>query len=79
MKSKIVAKHWFTQGAAPHTFGVVVCHDDITGQRKAYIGSGLGIDEEDDAIHIQEYGAKINSEMLRLIADQIENLSRGEA
>lgn len=62
--SKIVNKWWFSTGYG-QTIGIVKCHDDITNQDKFYIGRGYGIDEDMDAEHIKDHGAKFLPDIIK--------------
>jgi len=55
---KIIDAMWFTQMASTGTIGLVVVEDEITGERKSYIGSASGLDATTDAEHIAQTGAK---------------------
>ncbi len=55
---KIIDATWFTQMASKNTIGIVVVEDEITGQRKSYIGAASGRDVEADMQHIVDTGAK---------------------
>ena len=55
---KILEMLWFTQAGTPSTLGIIVGEDEITGEAKAYLGTAQGYDEEADAKHILETGAK---------------------
>ena len=47
---------WFS---GLETIGIVIGEDEITGERKAYIGTGKGYSEEADIQHIE---AVVNDE-----------------
>lgn len=51
---------WFAQMAANGIIGIVTCEDEITGEKKAYIGVGEGRDESEDIEHILNTGAKLH-------------------
>jgi hypothetical protein len=55
MASKHVGHVWFNGRSQ---IGIVLCFDEITQKPKAYINTFVGMDEEDDVKHIQEYGMK---------------------
>ena len=61
--SKIVDKWWFSSYSG--NLGIVKVYDEITQKNKFYIGKTLGINEEADAEHIKQYGAKFFPEMIR--------------
>ena len=54
---KINDVFWFTP-ATGECIGIVYGTDDVTGERKAYIGVGNGINEEEDIALIAKTGAK---------------------
>lgn len=62
---KITNMIWFTQMGSPSTIGVVMGEDDHSGEKKAYIGTGEGLDEKEDAQHISKFGAKLRVERLK--------------
>ena len=56
---KIVDVKWFTSG--PDCIGIVLAQVDYKdGYYKAYIGCGKGLDENQDAMHIMNYGARFH-------------------
>lgn len=63
---KILAVEWFTQGAPPHHFGIVVIQNE-GGEKKAYIGNVDGLDEWTDVQSIADWGCKIYLEQLEKI------------
>lgn len=54
---KILRDYWFS-GLGP-LIGIVAGVDDVTGEGKAYIGVGQGIDQEADAKYVAKTGAKL--------------------
>jgi hypothetical protein len=56
---KIINKWWFSEMGTMRPIGIVVGEDKITGERKAYIGTASGEDEDDDTNHISKCGAKL--------------------
>ena len=56
---KIETTIWFTQMVEPSTIGIVIGTDEVTGEKKAYIGTGKGFDEDQDAKHISVTGARV--------------------
>lgn len=60
--SKIVDKLWFTNMKG--TLGIVVLEEDITNERKAYIGVVSGNDEKADTEDIISWGNKFDVETL---------------
>jgi hypothetical protein len=55
MNLKIIDSYWF------NNVGIVICQDTVTGKRKAYIGVGLGINQQADEEHIKSYGCKLTN------------------
>lgn len=56
---KILTATWFT-GSGMKLIGVVIGIDEITNERKAYVGTASGLDEGLDAQHIASHGAKLH-------------------
>lgn len=54
---KIIDKIWFTEMGSTEPIGIVIIETEV-GERKAYVGKGLGINEEEDAKFIAKRGAK---------------------
>jgi hypothetical protein len=67
---KILSAYWFTD-ARDTTIGVVVGEDEVTGERKAYIGRGDGIDQAADTKAIAELGARVNRGVVREILKEL--------
>lgn len=65
---KILDTIWFTEMGSLRPIGIVIGEDEITGERKAYIGVGNGESEERDSKSIAGTGAKFHLETLRMIA-----------
>lgn len=53
---KVIEKLWFTNNQG--SIGIIVIEEDVTGDRKAYIGIGSGSDEGVDAEAILAWGNK---------------------
>lgn len=53
---KVIESLWFS--GKDGCVGIIVDEDSVTGERKAYIGSASGIDEEADIKAISDWGAK---------------------
>ena len=56
---------WIVLGVV---IGIVVGQDDVSGERKAYVGAGQGISRQDDIQSISTYGAKLTPEIAAKIA-----------
>ncbi len=69
MPSKIIETFWFT---GVSVVGVVVCEDELTLKRKAFIGTGFGYDEKLDEQHIKDFGVSANIEDLKKIVKMME-------
>jgi len=54
---KIKRPYWFTGFFG--TIGIVTGEDELTGQKKAYIGTALGFDENLDTHHIAKTGSPV--------------------
>lgn len=62
---KVIDTLWFT--TSDGTIGIVTIEEDITGDRKAYIGTASGNDEKEDIDHILAWGNKFSLDtVLRL-------------
>jgi len=68
---KILNSVWFSQMRPPSTIGIVVGEDAVTSEKKAYIGTGFGVDEDRDRKMIAEYGSPFPLEIVQGIADQL--------
>lgn len=55
---KITNAWWFTELMANRPIGIVLCHDEVENTHKAYIGTGDGFDEGEDAKNIVANGAR---------------------
>lgn len=55
---KIVDTLWFTANRG--YCGLVLCEDEITGERKAYIGRCVGLNPEQDIDDILHWGARFH-------------------
>lgn len=70
---KILAVEWFTQGQAPHHFGIVITENEV-GEKKAYIGIADGLEVSTDIQSIADWGCKIYPEQLEKL---LSTLSKG--
>lgn len=68
---KILKTIWFTQMISPQTIGIVIGEDEKTGERKAFIGAGHGVNEKEDAVFISSYGAKVHLTQAEELAELI--------
>ena len=59
---KVLDKLWFTNKDG--CIGIVVIEEDVTGDRKAYIGVGQGNSEEVDTEQILAWGNKFSVDIL---------------
>lgn len=66
---KIIDVKWFTEGFSNRAIGIVLVLDEVTGEHKAYLGTGDGLDEDADAKHISEWGAKVHISQLDDVLD----------
>ena len=53
---------WFSVGE--HCIGIVIGEDELTKERKAYIGVGHGVDEAYDSEAILNYGTPVSASTL---------------
>lgn len=65
--SKTKGVFWFTCLDIP--VGIVLTEDEITKEKKAYIGLGNGFDEESDKEHIKKHGSKLDHITAQEIAE----------
>ncbi len=68
---KIIAATWFTPSTG-ECIGIVFGIDEITGEKKAYIGIGEGNDEGIDVDLIARNGAKFHEKHLAAIQDHFK-------
>ncbi len=59
---KILKANWFTP-MGNTLIGIVYGEDEVTKEKKAYIGIGNGYDEKEDSEHIAETGAKFPADV----------------
>jgi hypothetical protein len=62
---KIQDAIWFTEMGTPRPIGIIYGEDEVTGEKKAYIGTGHGFNEHADTQHIAKYGAKLTLETVK--------------
>lgn len=70
---KIIDAIWFMEMGSLQPIGIVIGRDNVTGEAKAYIGSGAGLDETADAQHIAEIGAKFHLQTALIIAAHLRD------
>ncbi len=58
---------WFTTRKAG-TVGVIVAEDEVTKERKVYVGQASGLDETTDAQWILDWGVRLKQERWMAIA-----------
>jgi hypothetical protein len=68
---KITNTAWYNTNQS-HMIGIVMGLDEVTGEPKAYIGLGDGVDEQADINHIASNGAKLTKEMVKNISKHFE-------
>ncbi|RLB66447.1 MAG: hypothetical protein DRH08_06175 [Deltaproteobacteria bacterium] len=66
---------WFSQMGNDKIIGIVITEDDITKERKAFLGTGSGLNESGDALHVAQTGAKIHHSMIESILEQLSDVS----
>ncbi len=67
---KIIETFWFTGGIG--TVGIVVCENEVTRKRKAYIGIASGLCEQVDTESIMHHGSKVSLPILRELVSLLE-------
>jgi hypothetical protein len=60
---KIISTHWFTELSRKEVIGIVTSENE-NGERSTHIGTGAGVDEYRDAMHIAKQGAKLRPEIV---------------
>jgi hypothetical protein len=68
---KVIDHLWFSSiffSLGFETIGIVIGEDEITGERKAYIGLGTGHSEEEDIKAVTQLGAKLTPQAAAHIA-----------
>jgi hypothetical protein len=68
--AKIVENLWFTELGSPRPIGIIVVENEV-GDRKAYIGTGMGGDEGLDSQRVAGNGAKLSKSTLQLLAARV--------
>lgn len=70
-EKKILHSYWFTEYGATKPIGVVVVDVPYKGV-VAYIGTGIGANQEDDERRILERGAKLHGVVLEDILNSLD-------
>lgn len=60
---KEIRTFWFS--SLTGVVGIVVGEDEVTGERKAYIGTTSGINERADTETIKRYGSPVSQAVLQ--------------
>jgi hypothetical protein len=68
---KIEQTLWFNEMSSTRPIGIVIGSDEVTGEKKAFIGTGDGISASGDAKHITEWGTKLKKHMIKEIYNQM--------
>ena len=71
MSVKTIDTYWFTT-ARGETIGIVTVKDELTGDKKAYIGVGEGHDRDADANIIRGFGSRVHPSCLRRVLELLE-------
>lgn len=74
MTSRLERVEWYSGGTG--TVGIVICVDESTKERRAYIGVGAGIDARADAQRIKDYGAKLRIAELEALIEILKQEGR---
>ena len=64
-------KDWYCFTSPRTTIGIVVGEDEVSGERKGYIGTGSGFNMERDIQHIARDGAPVDPAILTEIANYL--------
>ncbi len=70
---KILYRTWFSPMGNPGIIGLVVVENEITRERKAYIGQASGYDQVADEEYISKTGAKFTKAILAELTKQLED------
>lgn len=73
MTKKIIDTTWFTEMGQVRPIGIIVTLDEVTGERKAFIGTGNGHSEDVDARSIISMGAKLHPSTIKSILKGLLN------
>ena len=68
---RIKRPYWFTGFFG--TIGIVTGEAEITGQKKAYIGTAPGFDENLDTEHIAKTGSPVDPTLLQQILNDLKD------
>ena len=71
MTLEIKSCHWFTETL--RVIGIIVCEDDYSNKTKAFIGTGYGRNDAQDAHTIMDNGARITKDQLNEIMKELEH------
>ncbi|GAH81524.1 unnamed protein product [marine sediment metagenome] len=72
---KVLEAIWFTNNQGG-TSGIIIVEEDVTGNRKAYIGVGNGIDEKADIEDILAWGSEFSLDTIDKIHHKVTQQSR---
>jgi hypothetical protein len=67
--SKIIDCIWFT---SIKTVGIIVTEDELTKERRAYVGVVDGNDPELDRLYIKEHGAPVSVMAMKQVVREME-------
>ena len=73
---KVIDTLWFT--TSDGTIGIVTIEEDITGDRKAYIGTASGNDEKEDIDHILAWGNKFSLDTVLSLQHLLTKKEKGK-
>lgn len=68
---RIKQPYWFTGFFG--TIGIVTGEDEVTGKKKAYIGTAPGFDEDADKHHIAKIGSPVDPGQLAQILEDLKD------
>ncbi len=71
---KVLETLWFTGSTG--CIGIVVIEEDVTGERKAYIGVGSGISEKADQEHIIAWGITFSHDTVLRLAHYLKPMKK---
>ena len=67
---RIKRPYWFTGFFG--TIGIVTGEDEVTGKKKAYIGTAPGFDDDLDTHHIAKTGSPVDPRQLEQVLEDLK-------
>lgn len=70
--NKIIDTIWFMEMGSKSPIGIVLSEDVLTGEKKAYIGTGNGLDADADRKLIAARGARLPIQILEHLLKELK-------